>query len=70
LAEMTKINIAKRIKEYRSIKSVTQEQFGALIGVSAQAISKWEREECYPDITFLPILADILSCSVNDFFEK
>ncbi|MBE6686597.1 MAG: helix-turn-helix transcriptional regulator [Ruminococcaceae bacterium] len=70
MAEMTKINIAKRIKEYRSIKSVTQEQFGALIGVSAQAISKWEREECYPDITFLPILADILSCSVNDFFEK
>lgn len=70
MAEMTKINIAKRIKEYRSIKSVTQEQFGAIIGVSAQAISKWEREECYPDITFLPILADILSCSVNDFFEK
>lgn len=69
MAEMTKISIAKRIKEYRSIKSVTQEQFGALIGVSAQAISKWEREECYPDITFLPILADILSCSVNDFFE-
>ncbi|MBE6574540.1 MAG: helix-turn-helix transcriptional regulator [Ruminococcaceae bacterium] len=67
---MTKINIAKRIKEYRSIKSVTQEQFGALIGVSAQAISKWEREECYPDITFLPMLADILSCSVNDFFEN
>lgn len=66
---MNRINISKRIREYRSAKNLTQEQFGELVGVSAQAISKWEREECYPDITFLPILAGILSCTVNDFFE-
>ena len=69
MVEMNRISISKRIKEYRNIKGLTQEQFGELIGVSAQAISKWEREECYPDITFLPMLAEILSCSVNDFFE-
>ena len=39
-----------------------------MLGVSAQAISKWEREECYPDITFLPELAALLLCRVDDFF--
>ena len=47
---------------------LTQGEFGRLLGVSAQAISKWERGECYPDITMLPDLAALLSCSVNDFF--
>lgn len=66
---MKRINISKRIREYRNANNLTQEQLGELVGVSAQAISKWEREVCYPDITFLPILAEMLSCNVNDFFE-
>ena len=66
---MTKrIIVAQKIKTFRSEKRLTQEQFAAELGLSAQAISKWEREECYPDITFLPILADMLGCTVNDFF--
>ncbi|MBQ8914780.1 MAG: helix-turn-helix transcriptional regulator, partial [Clostridia bacterium] len=48
---------------------ITQEMMAKRLGVSPQAISKWEREECYPDITFLPTLAAVLSCTVNDFFE-
>lgn len=67
---MNNITISDKIKEYRTIYSLTQEQFGALMGVSPQAISKWEREECYPDITLLPILADLLNCEVNDFFRQ
>ncbi|MBQ3184290.1 MAG: helix-turn-helix transcriptional regulator [Clostridia bacterium] len=67
---MNNITISDKIKEYRTAHCLTQEQFGALMGVSPQAISKWEREECYPDITFLPALAQLLHCEINDFFSK
>lgn len=65
---MKKINIAEKIKKYRRNNRLTQEEFGKLLGVSPQAISKWEREVCYPDITFLPDIALLLHCDVNDFF--
>jgi DNA-binding XRE family transcriptional regulator len=65
---MKQIVIADKIKTYRRQHALTQAEFGQLLGVSPQAISKWERCECYPDITLLPDLAALLSCSVNDFF--
>ena len=67
---MKEIIISKKIKDYRRSKDLTQENFAALIGVSPQAVSKWERVLCYPDITLLPVLAEIMQCSVGDFFEN
>lgn len=70
---MTKIyyiTIADKIKVYRSKYNVTQRSFAKLLGVSAQAIHKWEKQLCYPDITLLPQLARILECNVNDFFNE
>ena len=64
------ISISKKIKEYRNKNKLTQKEFGELIGVSAQAVCKWEQNVCYPDIFFLPQLARILECSTNDFFEN
>ena len=65
---MRSVIISEKIKEYRKENKLTQEEFGKLLGVSAQAISKWERKECYPDITFLPDIASLLCCSINEFF--
>lgn len=65
---MKHVIIAAIIRDYRHRHKLPQAQFGDAIGVSPQAISKWERQECYPDITFLPRLADLLGCTVNDFF--
>jgi len=65
-----RINISEKIKGYRKDHRLTQEAFGKILGVSAQAISKWERTECYPDITFLPTLAKLIGCSIGDFFEE
>ena len=65
---MKKIIVAEKIIEFRNKNNLTQGEFGKLLGISAQAISKWEREVCYPDITFLPILAETLGCTVDDFF--
>ncbi|MBE6654031.1 MAG: helix-turn-helix transcriptional regulator [Ruminococcaceae bacterium] len=66
---MMKITIAEKIKSYRSKNALSLNDFGRLIGVSAQAVCKWEQEKCYPDIIFLPRLAKILECRVDDFFE-
>ena len=65
---MTMIIIDQKIKNYRKSHRLTQEAFGELLGISPQAVSKWERVECYPDITFLPVLAELFECAVDDFF--
>ena len=65
-----RIIVSQKVKSFRRENRLTQEQFASALGLSPQTISKWEREECYPDITFLPILADTLGCTVNDFFEQ
>lgn len=62
------ITISEKIKKYRKEERLTQGQFATILGVSHQAISKWERVECYPDITILPSLAKVLGCKVEDFF--
>ena len=64
-----KITVGKRIREYRRERRLSQEDFGELVGVSAQAVSKWERELSYPDITTLPILAEVIGCMIDAFFE-
>ncbi len=65
---MNNIRIAELVIQYRKINRISQGDFGKLVGVSAQAVSKWEAERAYPDITVLPELAAILNCTVNDFF--
>lgn len=67
---MKKITIAEKIKNYRMKNNLSQREFGKMLGVSAQAISKWEREECFPDLTFLPDIATALNCKISDFFEN
>lgn len=64
------ITIAERIKEHRKANKLSQSEFGKLIGVSPQAVCKWEQNICYPDICFLPHLARILVCTIDDFFEE
>ena len=65
-----RITIAEKIRAYREEKGLSQSAFARLIGVSAQAVWKWERGVCCPDIVFLPHLARILGCKIDDFFEK
>ena len=66
---MYQIMIADKIKAYRNENKLSLKEFGKLIGVSAQAVCKWEQNTCYPDIVFLPHLARILECKIDDFFE-
>lgn len=69
---MSTINsiLAENISKFRKQKSFTQEKLAELIGVSYQAVSKWETEKCLPDITILPKLSDAFECSIDDLFSK
>ena len=57
--------IAQNLRQLRIAKSITQEELAERIGVSGQAVSKWERDECYPDITLLPGLANFFGITVD-----
>ena len=63
------ITIADKIKAYRNENDLSLNEFGKLIGVSAQAVCKWEQNPCYPDIGLLPYLSRILNCTTDNFFE-
>lgn len=57
--------LAENLKKYRMIKNLTQEDIAAYLGITPQSVSKWERGESYPDITFLPALANIFETSID-----
>ncbi|MEE1218679.1 MAG: helix-turn-helix transcriptional regulator [Ruminococcus sp.] len=59
--------IGKEIKKYRTAKGITQEELGQLVGVSTQAVSKWEHGGT-PDVELLPQLAQILGVSIDALF--
>lgn len=57
--------LSENLRKYRIMKNLTQEDIADYLGITAQSVSKWERGECYPDITFLPALANIFETSVD-----
>ena len=52
---------SNNFKELRKLQELTQEQIAEMLGVTSQAISKWECGTSYPDIEMLPIIANIFS---------
>ena len=59
------LNIGKKLRQLRRERDITQEELANHLGISFQAISKWERGDGYPDITMLPVLAGYFSVSVD-----
>lgn len=59
----------KRVKAFRLKKNYTQKEIALRIGVSEQAVSKWENGECLPDVYNLKLLAQILNISVDSLLE-
>lgn len=63
------MRIGAIIKEKRLMKGLTQEQLVDFLGVSAPAVSKWEKSASYPDITLLPPLARLLDTDLNNLLS-
>lgn len=59
------MGIGNRIKQLRKEKGLSQEDFGNQLGVSRQAISKWELEEATPDTDNLVALSDYFNVSLE-----
>lgn len=62
--------LGKRISTRRRAMGMTQEQLAEKLGVTAQAVSKWENDQSCPDITTLPRLAEIFGISVDTLLGR
>ena len=58
------------IRSLRIANGITQEQFGYELGVSAQAVSRWENGATYPDITMLPMIADFFDVTLDELMGR
>ena len=63
------MTIGKRIALLRRQKNLTQEELANHMGVSPQAVSKWENDQTCPDISALPKLSRLLGVSVDELLE-
>ena len=59
------MQLGRRIKELRKTRNITQQDLAEMLGVSYQAISRWENSITSPDITALPVLANIFNVTVD-----
>lgn len=57
--------IGENIKKLRLARGDTQERLADFLSVTAPAVSKWERDEAFPDIAMLPLLAEYFGVSVD-----
>ncbi|MBR5565219.1 MAG: helix-turn-helix domain-containing protein [Roseburia sp.] len=62
------MNIGNQIKTFRLEKKVKQEELAEYLGISAQAVSKWETGASTPDITLLPGIATYFGVSIDELF--
>lgn len=62
------ISMGRQIAYRRKALRMTQDQLADRLGVTKQAVSKWENEMCFPDILILPELAEIFDCSTDALF--
>lgn len=63
------IEIANRLLQYRKSSGLSQEELAEKIGVSRQAVSKWERAEASPDTDNLIILAKVYGVSLDELLQ-
>ena len=66
---LNQADFGKRLKTFRKAKNLTQKDIAFRIGVSEQAVSKWENGECLPDVYNLKLLGKVLQTSVDTLLD-
>lgn len=64
------MTLGNKIANYRKSRNITQEALAQQLGVTNQAVSKWESDICCPDVMLLPKIADIFSVSIDELFGR
>ena len=62
-------DIGQNLRAYRKRCGCTQQALAKALGVTAQAVSRWERGNCYPDLLLLPKIAAYFDISIDRLFE-
>jgi DNA-binding XRE family transcriptional regulator len=60
----------RRLQQLRKEKGMTQEELANRLGVTGQAVSKWENGQSYPDITSIPTISTVLGTEIDFLFGK
>ena len=63
------IKLGEKIKSLRKQKNISQEVFANYLGVSFQAVSKWENGNTMPDVTLIPAIASFFGVSTDELFD-
>ncbi|MBQ7047522.1 MAG: helix-turn-helix transcriptional regulator [Clostridia bacterium] len=63
------IKLGEKIKSLRKEKNISQEIFANYLGVSFQAVSKWENGNTMPDVTMIPAIASFFGVSTDELFD-
>ena len=66
---MEKKTIGGFLAALRRASGMTQKELGEKIGVSDKAVSRWERDECAPDLTLIPVLAEIFNVTSDEILR-
>lgn len=64
------MTLGNKIAQHRKNLNITQDALAQQLGVTNQAVSKWESDQCCPDVMLLPRLADIFGVSIDELFGR
>ncbi|KWX79762.1 hypothetical protein AMQ84_05700 [Paenibacillus riograndensis] len=67
---MNIISVGQNIRKLRDERNITQQQLADSLGITFQAVSKWECGTTVPDIAVLPEIADYFSVTIDDLFKS
>ncbi|MBR5633013.1 MAG: helix-turn-helix transcriptional regulator, partial [Clostridia bacterium] len=63
-----KLTLGEKIKELRRRDGRKQEDLAAALGVTNQAVSRWEKDGSYPDMELIPAIANYFGISIDELF--
>ena len=64
------MTLGKKIAQYRKNLGLTQDALAQKLEVTNQAVSKWESDQCCPDVMLLPKVVDIFAISLDELFDR
>ena len=59
-----KLQFGQMLRQLRRERDLTQEELAEILNVSAQSVSRWENNTCYPDMELMPVIASFFETTV------